>query len=325
MKKTSIILLASVATMALVSCASTKVVSTTSEACNPVAVTEFRADAEIAFYNNKKNKNAVNNQIGKDASKIAGGGLAGKLAANIAKSVDKKVDKDVRSYYYSDGLIQDLDIQGIVFEELAKCPEISELIPADAIVNTKEYAKIKSEKSDSSIAVGGFKHLGYDKEREKKRAAVRKVCHEKLGANGYAEIYVGFGCSLVEERTDLQKNIDKVTDVLDKITFTKTQKEANTGKLYPTVKITVRIYDENGIPLPFPYRYENGKQIKGYASEKEAKKAKDVFNLYDYYYRGYAVGKEAVQLNLGNYNAEELYKLYTADLVREAARNLCKR
>ena len=277
----------------------------------PVVIVEFSANKYIDFFTYK---GYISN-----AGKKSGGGLLGAIASGI----DKKVMKDSYTSLLTKNLIEELNVEQIVLEELANFPEIKELVSVDTLLSTKDYTKIKNPKDTNELRympVGNFKYFGNDKNRQKNMQNAEKTLGKKLGAKGFVEIYVD------DVKTDFQKGLDKFESGLDAIGSAlgvKSQKkETDTGYLHPAVNVVVRIYDQNGVPFSLPYRYVNGEQIKGYETEKEAKKAKDSFDLTrDYYYKGRAVGEQSVVINSGKYDDEEFAKLYTEELVREAAKN----
>ena len=329
MKTSKLILFALASCSALsvcVGCASNKVEPLTSAAVQPVAVEEVSMRGNLMFYKKASYISAAEKE-GAQAGNAAGGGLLGKVVAGVASGALKKAQQDMHPELYTEALAEQLHVQDILMEELVKFPEVQQLIPADDVLNEKAYAKLKSDSSVYRRPVGAFKYFGGDeKEREKRVASARKILKQKFGANGYAEIIVDFGTHLEEQKTELQEKLQKVENVLSKITFQKAENIGkDTGFLYPYVSVMVRIYDENGTALPFPYRYENGTQIKGYTTAKEAKKDESYFTMEDYYYFGSAVGSECVNINSGEYNAEEFYKLYTEDLVRKAVQNAALR
>ena len=285
----------------------------------PVVIVEFSANKYIDFFTYK---GYISN-----AGKKSGGGLLGMIASGI----DKKVMSDSYTSLLTKNLIEELKVEQIVLEELANFPEIKDMVSVETLLSTKDYTKIKNPKDTNELRympVGNFKYFGNDKNRQKNIQNAEKTLGKKLGAKGFVEIYVDFGYYLSESddvKTDFQKGLDKFGSGLDAIGSAlgvKSQKQAaDTGYLHPAVNVVVRIYDQNGVPFSFPYRYVNGEQIKGYETEKEAKKAKSSFDLTrDYYYMGRAVGEQSVVINTGKYDDDEFAKLYTEELVREAAK-----
>lgn len=295
--------------LAAASCASSKVVAGNPEDFNPMAVTEFTVNQNLKFFSYRNV--SLKGEARSAASKAAGGGLLGRIAGSIASAATEKAEDEAYPYLKTGALVDALHVQQIVMEGLAAFPEVSFLLTAEDVAQTKAYASIKNSDSESIMSVGNFKYLDDDK---KTKSAV-KALEKSHKAKGFASIHVQFGYYLDENESKL----DKTMDVLNKIGGQGKHQSEN-GFLYPSVTVTVNIMDKDGKGLtPAKHYYKNGKLVE--KNKKDKEDLKDPRSRYV----GVAVGASSVPITYGKYSGEEFYALYTEDLLREAVHNAALR